>query len=555
MSVLYIKDKDGKFVPVPALKGDPGKDAPSDVVRYNAQELSEEQQTQARDNIGAMSESDVSKAIEDHMDDFGGTVEITSGLPQKAQTVLTVDPGDVTVNLYTAEEIDEMVGGLSEEMAEQGENIAPVKAVKELFEDAVIIRGQSNIFYPNYVYDSRYDYNTGKVYNGASTAVRNVNPIPVSGNTPYSYQEFINPKLNASLFLYDADGVIIGEHMLVAGFAHFVTPPNAVNMNFHIASWTTKHPGVEPQVMIWKTDSDASLPNFIPYNPDASVEGVILPKLQVTKYEKDAENILAMKKALFDGSFNYIAYSKIDNDGGSINTAEHFVHCANLPFDMLKGDVRPTADGGVIMCHDAGFTLNDNGNIVSFNADNCTLIANLTEAECLALKHAATGNRVCNLETFLRICKKNGKIAYITIRDEHIADVVAPVMMGLLDKYRMRTRCVVNSFDVASLQAVRNLDEHIMLSRVCYFANGTEGISKAFVDAAIALGNCRVAIFCFSSSSEDVTVLDNSAEAIAYAIENDVRVDCGQVGAGISIDDVLARGVVGAQMVVAPDIN
>ena len=43
-------------------------------------------------------------------DKLGGTVEVTSGLPQKEQTVLTVDPEAEAINLYTAEEVDAMMG-------------------------------------------------------------------------------------------------------------------------------------------------------------------------------------------------------------------------------------------------------------------------------------------------------------------------------------------------------------------------------------------------------------------------------------------------------------
>lgn len=161
MSVLYIKDKEtGQFISVPTIKGDKGKyfvpslsndgyltftssepnadgqyenitfpvslkgepgrpgDVPSDVVRCSEQNLSEDQQIQARKNIGAASEEDVSKTIEHVVNDFGGTVEVTSGLPQKEQTVLTVDPDGDEVNLYTAEEIDGMMEELTADVEE-----------------------------------------------------------------------------------------------------------------------------------------------------------------------------------------------------------------------------------------------------------------------------------------------------------------------------------------------------------------------------------------------------------------------------------------------------
>ena len=59
--------------------------------------------------------------------------------------------------------------------------------------------------------------------------------------------------------------------------------------------------------------------------------------------------------------FNYISYSRLFEDAGSVNTAEHYRYCGSLPFTSIKGDIRPTIDGGIIMCHDPGFTLDENG--------------------------------------------------------------------------------------------------------------------------------------------------------------------------------------------------
>ena len=44
--------------------------------------------------------------------DFGGTVEITSKAPEKKNTVLTINPYAEEINLYSAEEIDEMFASL-----------------------------------------------------------------------------------------------------------------------------------------------------------------------------------------------------------------------------------------------------------------------------------------------------------------------------------------------------------------------------------------------------------------------------------------------------------
>lgn len=449
---------------------------------------------------------------------------------------------------YTAEEVGaaskEEVDKLSEEIVEQGENIAPVMAVKELFEDAVIIREQANIFPPEYVRSSRYDYNTGKVYNPSSTAIRNANPVPVSGDTQYSWQEFVNPKLTTSFFFYDAAGNKIGEHFQAAGFVHFTTPADAVNMNFHIATWETKNPNDEPQVMIWQTDSETTQSSFIPYGQEAAVKGVEFPKLIVQRTEEDKEKLSDLMMARFDESFNYIAYSKIADDGGAINTAEHFIHCAKKHFTALKGDVRPTSDGKLIMCHDAGFTLREDGRITTFNADNAVLIRDMTAEACVALQHD-NENHVIDFEQYIKICKKYGKFAYITVRDEYLDDVIT-AMFSVLKKYSMRDRCIINSLAYETLQAIRQADPDIVL---CYTAYSTVNLSNTFVDRAKALGNCIACGFDFPNLGGFDEI---SKDVLSYAHDNGVRVYEAQVNDPAQIDQLMDYGIMGAQMTVEP---
>lgn len=272
---------------------------------------------------------------------------------------------------------------------------------------------------------------------------------------------------------------------------------------------------------------------------------------EIKKYNYD-DVLLKIQKSKFDNQFLYISYSQISGLSSSINTKETYEYCAKNGFNSIKGDVRPTSDGELIMCHDAGFTLNSDGKIVTYNAESSTPIINMTKAECLALEHNVTGNHVCDFETFLRTCKKYGKIAYITIRNEHIDDIVVPKMFEYLDKYSMRDCCIVNSFTLDTLKSVRNTDKYIMLSYMSDFSTGAAGIKKSFVEQAVSLGNCRVGIFAFSSSSDDVSLLENSKEAIQYAIQNDIRVDVAITGNKISIDDLMSYGIVGAQRTAVP---
>lgn len=253
-------------------------------------------------------------------------------------------------------------------------------------------------------------------------------------------------------------------------------------------------------------------------------------------------------------SFDFIAYSRIANDRGSANTQEHLEYCATLPFTTLKADVRPTKDDRVILCHDKGFTLNEEGRIVKFDKDNYRPILEMTEAECLSLEHDEPVNghrcKVTDVETFIRICKESGKRAFITVRDQAIDRVIAFVM-PLLAKYDMIDQSIINSFTISTLKAFREADASIRLS---YVLPRWKAIEKEDVDVAKSLGNCLVTSFHFSRSDVDGgwEPMNASQGALEYAAAQGVLVYQAQVSEAISLEDLVKRGYSGAQILYSP---
>ena len=57
-----------------------------------------------------------SKAVLDALNNFGGTVEITNGNPEKENTVLTINPEADEVNVYTVEEVDVKLDEIKQEI-------------------------------------------------------------------------------------------------------------------------------------------------------------------------------------------------------------------------------------------------------------------------------------------------------------------------------------------------------------------------------------------------------------------------------------------------------
>lgn len=268
------------------------------------------------------------------------------------------------------------------------------------------------------------------------------------------------------------------------------------------------------------------------------------------QFMRDA--MLTRDKARFDDSFNYIAYSTVNGSGHNINTSGHYKWCAKQGFTALKGDVRPTSDGKLIMCHNAGFSLNSDGKIKSYNASTAIPIHDMTEAECLALQHTSLSEYVCSFDEYVRICKQYGKIAFITIRDEYIADEVVPELLAVLDKYNMRKRSIINSFTYESLQAVRSADDNITLHQVL---NAGEKISIKAINNAISLGNCIISGFDFPDESTQggFTDLDSIPEVLEYARKHDIRLYEAQVNSMEQIERLIEYGISGAQILIVPE--
>ena len=77
-------------------------------VRYDEQNLTEAQKAQARTNLGAVGK--------DLFANQSGVVEVTSDKPTHEETVMTINPNAEEIHVYTAEEVDEKISKLSEEI-------------------------------------------------------------------------------------------------------------------------------------------------------------------------------------------------------------------------------------------------------------------------------------------------------------------------------------------------------------------------------------------------------------------------------------------------------
>lgn len=208
-----------------------------------------------------------------------------------------------------------------------------------------------------------------------------------------------------------------------------------------------------------------------------------------------------------------IAYSSIGRK--PINTIAHFTDAAvNYGYNVLKCDVRPTSDGELVCCHDAGFTFDGNGKITTYDSANATAIRSVTAATVLGYSFP-TGEHPCLVGDYLDICRKYGKVAFVTIRNEYMY-VVIPKLLEELRIHNMTYSSIINCMTYESLVQWRQQDTNVMIN---YTLNAGVAINKAQIDRAIGLGYCSLCAFGLTSSA---TQPNNSCD-FEYARANGIR--------------------------------
>ena len=249
-------------------------------------------------------------------------------------------------------------------------------------------------------------------------------------------------------------------------------------------------------------------------------------------------------------AFNYIAYSNLPIPNGlPPNTAEHFERYSAdaFGFTSLKGDLRLTSDNRIVLSHYPGFTLNEAGKIIGFQASNMTKIHDLTYTQCMSLRYEGLyeGKEVgvCDFETYISICSRTHKDAFITIRDEYIPELVK-VMMPIIYKYSMQDKCIINSFTLDSLKIVKQYDPSIKLSWVI----GKDQLTTEVIDTASELGNCALTLYCFWVENGGINKLASYEYEIIYAQNKGIPLYAAILDVVSIIDQLKQLGICGAQM-------
>lgn len=228
------------------------------------------------------------------------------------------------------------------------------------------------------------------------------------------------------------------------------------------------------------------------------------------------------------------------------NSKEHFYLASHLGFNALKGDVRITKDDRLIMCHDSGITVDDEGYIVKFDKDNYIKFIDYDydyfkkysfRDFCQQLGYNA---KLCDFETYVRICKENGKIVYITLRNDK-TEIVVKEVLRILKKYHMTEYCVINSFSYDTISEVRKYSDTITISQVIDLRLIPD---KEIVDKLYALGNSIITLFYFDLP-ESYDLWEDSKEILEYINEKGIPVHMAQVNRYKDYSYLIQNGVQG----------
>ena len=226
------------------------------------------------------------------------------------------------------------------------------------------------------------------------------------------------------------------------------------------------------------------------------------------------------------------------------NTELHFRKSIEYGFDGLKADMRFTRDGEIVLCHDAGFTLDADGKIGRFDRENFVAIRDMTLEEVLRLEFAAPFDgqllSPCTLDTMLGLCRKHGMVAYLTLRPEPWREEVAKRMTELIVKHDMQHQTIVNLFPGCkdAMDSVAKLLPDLVY---CNTRRNGDALTEELIDATAEQG---YKILCLCHLMIDSV----TREKCCYAARKGLHVWTWDTMNAEDCAEDLSRGITGFQM-------
>ncbi|MBR1970517.1 MAG: hypothetical protein IKA17_09210 [Clostridia bacterium] len=254
----------------------------------------------------------------------------------------------------------------------------------------------------------------------------------------------------------------------------------------------------------------------------------------------------------FNKEITNIAYSLLGL--APVNTAEHYYLASHLGFNAIKGDVRITKDEKLIMCHDPGVTIDADGKITGYNENNCFKFLDYELEYFNQFEHKSFADKIgycahlCDFETYIRICKETGKVAFITLRNNKI-DRVVPEVLRVLKKYYMLDRCILNSMTFETLVEVR---KHTSSIPVSFVHDAFKIPEENLVDDVLKLGNSILTFYFYLRDMYDNLfsrkLWEKAQDVVKYAKEKNLPMYMAIVDSYYDYTMLIQGGIQGFQL-------
>lgn len=163
------------------------------------------------------------------------------------------------------------------------------------------------------------------------------------------------------------------------------------------------------------------------------------------------------------------------------NTIPAFEWAGKMGFWGAETDILVTSDGELVVFHD---------DTVDRMTDGTGNVADLTLTQIKALKIDAGANigkypnlRVPTLNEYLEVCKREGLVPVMELKSSNFTSANIDKFIDTIKAYGFEEKCIVISFYLANLQAVRSRSTKIVLQYLTDINDGRIADIKALGNA------------------------------------------------------------------------
>ncbi len=160
------------------------------------------------------------------------------------------------------------------------------------------------------------------------------------------------------------------------------------------------------------------------------------------------------------------------------NTEAAFIAAGEHSYYGIEADVRKTADGKFVMCHD--------DNLKKISGKDIA-VETSTMAELQNVKLYGTEERLCDLATYIEICKKYDKQAILEVKSDFTEDEIAGII-EIINSHEYIDRVTFISFSYTNLEYVRAIlpEQSVMYLFNKMSDETTEKLIRDRIDVAIS---------------------------------------------------------------------